>query len=71
MDAGKAATRPKRRLWGALTGVLCLFAGLWILRLSGGAPLRLGMGLMVAMVGLDALLGALRGRRSLLLRLGP
>lgn len=70
MAAGSGANRPKVRIFGLLAGLLCLIAGLWIARLSGGAPLRLGFGLLVVLVGLDALIGALLGRRFLLQRIG-
>lgn len=70
MATDRHASGPKLRILGLLAGLLCLIAGLWIVRLSGGAPLRLGFGLLVVFVGLDALIGALLGRRFLLQRIG-
>ncbi len=62
------ASRPRGRIFSALAGLLCLFAGLWIARLSAGATLRLAFAIAVIALGLDAVLGALRGRQSHLLR---
>lgn len=71
MESSEIARRPVARLLGLVCGAACL-AGAGLLAFQGPreAGPMIGM-LVLGGLGLDAVIGAMRARPSLLMRIGP